>query len=229
MIVRINQIDIAKADAESGWPAEGRLGPIPAPWPAGTKAFELLILSQDERNQPLTDAFRQQQLRQMLPQAAIALRQEGEAVFVRLDGLLAERELLPAWRHLTDPDGRGRYAFADAAKMDDNPGDVAGCVRLVPTPRRMATLCQDTTLGLERTVRLRAFFAPDASVGGLVEAVEVDDPRWEELLANCPLAVATTAGLRSLQIFTRQFDVTQVKSRIMQRLMAVARGEPAIP
>lgn len=229
MIVRINQIDIAKAEAESGWPAGGRLGGVKASWPAGVKSFELVILLQDERNQPLTDTFRQQQLRQMIPQAAFALRQPGEVFVARLDGPVAERELLPAWRHLTDPDGRGRYAFTAVAKADDAPAELAACVRVVPSNKRLASICQDPALGVERAVRLRLFLVPEMAVADLLEAVEPDDARWEAILAACPLQIGTTAGLRSLQIYTRQFDVTQVKSLVMQRLMAVARGEPAVP
>ena len=229
MIVRINQLDIAKAEADSGWPAGGRMGGIGAAWPAGMRSFELVILSQDERNQPLTDAFRQQQLRQMIPQAAFALRQPGDAFVVRLDGPVAERELLPAWRHLTDPDGRGRYAFTAVSKADDAPAELSASVRVAPSPKRLAGICQDPALGLERAVRLRLFFAPEVTVGDAIDTLETDDPRWEAVLAACPMVIGTTAGLRSLQIFTRQFDVTQVKSLVMQRLMAVARGEPAIP
>jgi hypothetical protein len=48
------------------------------------------------------------------------------------------------------------------------------------------------------------------------------------MLAECPLMISTTAGLRSLQIVTRQLDLPQVKSKVMNRLMAVARGEPAV-
>jgi hypothetical protein len=229
MIVRINQIDIAKAEADAGWPSGGRAGGLRAAWPAGMRSFELLILSQDERNQPLTDAFRQHQLRQMIPQAAFALRQPDETVVARLDGPVAERELLPAWRHLTDADGRGRYAFTAVAKADDAPSAEFACVRLAPSSRRLAGLCQDPALGLDRSVRLRLFFAPEPSVAGLLDVVEADDSRWDELLAACPLVIGTTTGLRSLHLFTRRFDVMQLKSLVMQRLIAVARGEPAIP
>src|SRR5687768_1174729 len=102
MIVRINQFDAPRPDAEAGWPTAGRMGPLGAPWPAGIRAFELLILEQDEQKRPLPEAFRQQQMRQLIPQAVAALREPGEAIVVRLDGPLAERELLPAYRYLTD-------------------------------------------------------------------------------------------------------------------------------
>jgi hypothetical protein len=36
MIVRINQFEAARPEAEAGWPADGRLGPLLAPWPQGT-------------------------------------------------------------------------------------------------------------------------------------------------------------------------------------------------
>ena len=255
MIVRINQIDLARVDADAGWPAGDYAGPFRAPWPTEFRAFELLILSEDERRQPLTDAFRQQQLRQMIPQTAIALSPlatptaggpapapapapasaagpAGPATMplvVRLDGRVAENELLPAWRHLTDADGRGRYAFSPAAKLDDAPGPVPASVRVASSWRRLAQICSDPALGLERSVRLRLMGVPAASLPALLEASQSDDPRWDQLLNECQLYVSTTAGLRGLHILVRQLDATRVKARVMQRLMAVARGEPAIP
>src|SRR3954468_15428001 len=117
MIVRINQIDVAKAEADAGWAPGGHLGGFKATWPADFRAFELLILSQDEQKQPLTEKFRQQQLRQMIPQAAIALKAATDAAVLRLDGPLTNKELLPAFRHLTDADGRGCFAFTGASKL----------------------------------------------------------------------------------------------------------------
>ena len=51
MIVRINQFDAPRPEAEAGWPTDGPLGPLITPWPADTRAYEILILDQDA--QPL--------------------------------------------------------------------------------------------------------------------------------------------------------------------------------
>lgn len=240
MIVRINQIDPARVEADGGWPAGPHTGPFRGPWPVDLRALELLILSEDERKQPLTDAFRQQQLRQLIPQAAIALSSPdggpaGPAVAadspvaIRLDGRVADGELLPAWRHLTDADGRGRFGFSASAKFDDLTGPPWGSVRVVPSWRLLARICGDPALGLERSVRLRLVTLPAAHLPAMLETATADDPRWAELMAQCPLYVGTTAGLKSLHILVRQLDAAQVKARVMQRLMAVARGEPAVP
>src|SRR5688572_29597733 len=105
MIVRINQFDAPRPESEAGWPPDGRLGPVLAPWPEGTRAYEILVLEQDEQRRPLSESFRQQQLRQLIPQAVAALRQAGEQIVVRIDGPLAEREIFPAYRRLTDANG----------------------------------------------------------------------------------------------------------------------------
>src|SRR5438128_305848 len=118
MIVRINQFDAPRPEAEAGWPADGRLGPLLAPWPAGTKAFEILILEQDENRRPLSESFRQVQMRQIIPQAVAALREPGEEAVVRLDGPLAERELLPAFRYLAGEHGECRFSLSAAQKLD---------------------------------------------------------------------------------------------------------------
>ncbi|HEX8912532.1 MAG TPA: hypothetical protein VF796_09245 [Humisphaera sp.] len=229
MIVRINQIDPARAEADAGWPAAPRVGGLRATWPLGTRAMEVLILSQDEHRQPLTDAFRQQQFRQMLPQVAVALRGPGELPVLRLDGPVTARELLPAWEHLAAADGRDRFAFSAAARLEIAEGDAIGSVRTAPGWPALVAALADRHLGLESNVRARLFLATDDHVPALLDAGEVDDPVWEHLLDVCPAVIAPTRGLRSIQIFSRAFDVPQVKQLVMQRLLAVARGEPAVP
>src|SRR5687768_2930548 len=110
MIVRINQFDVPRAEVEAGWASDGAMGPIAYEWPGDARAYEILILERDERNQPLDDSFRQSQIRQLIPQAVAALRDPGEEVVVRLDGPFTAAELMPALRHVTGPDGDGRFA-----------------------------------------------------------------------------------------------------------------------
>src|SRR4051794_26396483 len=98
MIVRINQTDAARAEQDAAWPAAGPSGPLRPAWPAEAKTFELLILGQDEQHRPVSESFRQSQLRHMIPQAVTALREAGDEIVVRLDGPLAEGELLGATR-----------------------------------------------------------------------------------------------------------------------------------
>src|SRR4051794_7562294 len=184
MIVRINQFDAPRPEAESGWPADGRLGPLLAPWPEGTKAYEILTLEQDEARRPLTEQFRQQQLRQLIPQAVAALGEPGEEIVVRLDGPFAERELMPAYRHLTDPQGAGRFAAAPLAKLDTAPAEVLTGVRIQPNAEGLQRLCADPALGLERSVRMRVFSVPGDVSAALVDTDSPDDERWAELLGK---------------------------------------------
>ena len=227
MIVRINQIDSSQAERESGWLSSGALGPIlGAPWPQEMRTFELLILEQDEQQRQLPETFRQTQIRHMIPEAAAALRERGEELIARLDGPLAEGELIPAFRRLTDAGGIGRFAFSPGQKMQANSQTVMGSIRLAPTFKSLAGLCADTTLGIERSVRLRVMAAGDPLVGPLLETFSLDDPAWGQILSQVAFLICPTRGLRSIHIHTRRFDTAAVKSRIMQRLMSgVAAGE----
>ena len=226
MIVRINQLDPSRAEADSGWPTSGPTGPLrgtPGALP-GAKVFELLILEQDEQGRPLSETFRRAQLRQMLPQAIAALREASEEVVLRLDGTLADGELLAAFRWLTDSDGRGRFAFSAAQKLDPGPQEVHCAVRVHPSPRLLASICGDMALGLERSVRLRAVCVPEDLVNAALGLATPDDARWGEVLPRAGFVLGTTRGLRSLQIVTARFDATTLKSRVMRRLMSAATG-----
>jgi hypothetical protein len=224
MIVRINQFDAPRPESEGGWPSEGRLGPLLAPWPEGTKAYELLILEQDEQRRPLAEGFRQQQLRQLIPQSIAALREPGEEIVVRLDGTLADRELLPAFRHLTDPSGHGRYAVSEARKLEPEPRDVVTGVRIQPTTTQaLQALCGDGSLGLERSVRLRAFSVPEEMVNEVIEIDSPDDARWADVLRRVGFVLSTVRGMLALHILTPRFDAGAVKSRLMHRLHSLAQ------
>jgi hypothetical protein len=230
MIVRINQFDAPRPESEAGWPAEGRRGPLLAPWPDGTRAFEVLILEQDETRRALPEAFRQQQLRQLIPQAVAALREPGEEVVVRLDGVLADRELLPAYRHLTAPDGTGRFAVSGADKFEPGPRETLTSVRVhPPAPDALQRLCADMAVGLERSVRMRAFSVPEPLVNVLIDIDSPDDERWADVLAKSGFVLSTVFGLRALHVLTARFDAVAVKSRLMQRLSSLAQQQQASP
>lgn len=226
MIVRINQIDPAQADATSGWPVPDGSG---FAWPAGTRAMDLFILSEDENRQPLSDAFRRQQFRQMLPQIAIALRDVGESPVLRLHGPIGDGDLLAGWQHLTDADGRGRYAFSAAARTGVSDLPATATLALAPSWKCLSAACADSRLGIDRAVQSLLLLGPDEQVPGFLTGVTAPKPDWAALLGHWPVAVRPTRGLRSVQLFTRHLDMPQVKQRIMQRLMAVARGEPPVP
>ncbi len=220
---------MSQVERDSGWLSGGMVGPIapqgapPAgPWPAETRAFELVILGQDEQRRPLTESFRQLQLRHLIPEAIAALTEGSDEVVVRLDGPLTDGELLAAFRRLTDPAGNGRFAFAPAQKLAAAPLAVMGSVRLVLPLKPLAALCADSSLGLERAVRLRAFSMPPALVSDALELDSVTDVLWGEILTRAGFYLGTTRGLRSLQILTSRHDAAAVKAKVMKRLIAAA-------
>jgi hypothetical protein len=228
MIVRINQFDAPRPDTEAGWPSSGRTGPLGTPWPAGVRAYEVLILDQDEQKRPLDEHFRQQQMRQLIPQAVAALREPGEAIVVRLDGPLAERELLPAYRHLTDGTGTGRFAVSAAEKLDAHPHDVLAGMRVEPTESTLRAMCADAALGLDRGVRLRVFGVAEELVNPLIDIDGPDDVRWGDVLARAGFVLSTVKGLLALHVMTERFDAATVKGRLMTRLLSAAqRARPA--
>src|SRR5438105_9776738 len=116
MIVRINEFDPANAEPYSGWAADPFRGAIQFDWPANTHAFEILILENDEQRQHLPVAFRQEQLRRLIPQIVESLRGSGEHIVIRLDGPLAHGELIESFRYLVDDKGAGRFAFSGATR-----------------------------------------------------------------------------------------------------------------
>ena len=228
MIVRINQLDVGRAEAEADWASQGMLGPLWYSWPTNTRIFEFLILDRDEQSQSLDEGFRQKQLRMALPHAIAAMREPGEEVVIRLDGPLAADELLPAFAHLTEPDLTGRFCISEAHKVDASPLEVIGSVRIGPSPQTCSEICLDSKLGLQRSVRLRAFSVPEEWVEPLLTTSETDAPRWREILPHAGFVLSTTRGLRAVQLTTRRLDAVELKSRLMQRLMTAARSaQPA--
>jgi len=226
MIVRINQFNAPHPEAEAGWPAEGRLGPLLAPWPQGTRGFEILILERDENNRPLSDAFRQQQFRQLVPQVVAALREAGEEIVVRLDGRFAERELLGAYAHLTDEQGLGHFAVSTAAKLNPAAGEPLASVRVQPaSPEALQRLCSDPAVGLERSVRLRVVSIPANLVEPMLDTDSPDDERWPELLGKSGFVLGTVKGLLALHVLTTRFDAPTLKSRLMNRLASLSQQQ----
>lgn len=218
MIVRINQLDADRAEEEAGWAEQGMLGPIRYDWPRDTHVYEVMILERDEQKRAVEDSFRQQQLRQLIPEAAEALREKREELVLRLDGPLTDGEMLAALQRLTDPQGRGRYAISPVRKLDPYPQDEIGSIRLDPSAQMLAMICALPSLGLDRSVRLRAFAVPEAMVNPLLDVDSTDDERWGEILGHCGFVMTTTRGLRSLQVRTR-IDPAEMKSRLIRRLV----------
>lgn len=225
MIVRINQLDPLRAEDESGWAARGMLGGIRHAWPSDAHAYEVFILDRDEQQQTLTESFRRQQLRQLIPEAITALQEPGEEVVVRLDGPLREDELLAGFGHLAEPSGVGRFAISEARKLDANAADVIGSLRIAAGPRRLASICMDASLGLDRSVRLRAFSVPAMLVNPLLDINGTDDERWAEILPQCGFVLSTSQGLKSFQVYSRRLQPAVMRMRLSQRLATQPRAE----
>jgi hypothetical protein len=231
VIVRINQLQVPQAEADA-WPA-GAGGPLRGPiayaWPEDARAFEVLVLDRDERQQPLGEPFRQAQVRQLVPQVVAALREPGEQVVVRLDGPVSPRELLPSLCHLTDPAGNGRYRVSELAKLDPRPQQMMASVRMQPSEAGLAALCGDAELGLERSVRLRLFCVPEPLVNPLLDIHFAGDGRWAEVLDKAGFVVNAAKEMRALHVITRRLDAARFKARLMNRLMAAAASSSAPP
>ena len=220
MVVRINQLALSGAPDAAGWPAHDLAGPIRFQWPNDFQLYEVLILEQDEDRRRLGEDFRQQQLRTLIPAAAEALLGEGEQLVVRLDGILAKRELAAALNRVIVAEEPSRYAVSDIRKLDEDLPAVAASIRVHPTLAWLTNLCADEAVGLERTVRLRVFSVPEALVNPLVDIDSVQDDRWAEILPQCGFVLSTTMGLKSLQALTRRHDAVAVKARLTQRLLS---------
>jgi hypothetical protein len=220
MVVRINQLVLSEPPDAAGWPVHDLVGPIRFRWPKDFQLYEVLILEQDEDRRRLGEDFRQQQLRTLIPAAAEALLEEGEQLVVRLDGVLAKRELAGALNRLIVSEEASRYVVSDIRKLDEDLPAVAASIRVHPTLAWISNLCADDGVGLERTVRLRAFAVPEALVNPLLDVDSVQDERWVEILPQCGFTLSTTMGLKSLQVLTRRHDAVAVKARLTQRLLS---------
>ena len=219
MIVRINQLDVSRAEEEVGWAEQGMLGPVRYALHPETHIYELLILERDESDRSIDEHFRHAQLRQLIPEVLSGLQDPGEEIVLRLDGPMTEGELLAAMRYLTDFQGKGRYAFSPLRKLDPDPEEEIGSIRLQMTPPMITALCADPTLGLQRSVRLRAFSVPEAMVNPLLDIDTTDDERWGEIMSHCGFLLTTTRGLRSLHVRSRRLDPQAMKSRLIKQLM----------
>ena len=225
MIVRINQIEVGRTEEEARWASEGLLGPVDFAWPAAARGYEVLILEHDEQEKKLDEPFRQTQMRLMIPQAVAALLEPDEQVVVRLDGPFIAGELLGMMTQLTQPDSTGRFAISNLRKFDRSAQEIIGSVRVQPSPQACATLCMDPEIGLDRSVRLRAYAAPEELINPLLDIDEPLDERWREILPRCGFVLSTTRQLRALQIVTERFAPQEVKNRLMQRLMDSAKAQ----
>jgi hypothetical protein len=219
MIVRINQIDVAAAEPAAGWDPGTPSGGFEFTWPLRTFAYQISVLDHDEKSHPLSRAFRQTQVRQLVPQVIAALADvEQDEVVVRLDGSLADGELLAAFRSLVDPLTCERYAIAETQKLNPQPDAVPTSVRLLPLPTVIAAMCADPQLGLGRSVRLRAIAVPERLVNPLLDTTDVDDERWRDILPHATFVLSTAADLLSLLVWTPKFDPTEIRRRVTQRL-----------
>jgi hypothetical protein len=220
MIVRINQFDPANAEPYSGWEPDEVRGPIRYEWPTDAHAFELLILENDERQQPLAMSFRQAQLRQLLPDVVAALLEPEEQIVARIDGPLSAEELLAAFSYLTEADGTGRFGIAPVQKLDPISSSVHGSVRIHFNMPRLKALCADTQLGLERGVRMRLVAMSEALVNPLLDIDHLDDERWGEILPQAGFVIGNVKTLQAIHVLTTRATPAQIRSRLTRYLAA---------
>lgn len=218
MIVRINQFDAEHSARFSGWSESHCPDPEEFIWPIGTHAFELLILDRDEQGRPLPLAFRQNQMRQLIAEVVAAMQNPAEHLAVRLDGPWVESELPAATRHLNENHHPSRFAISPIRKLDPHATPI-GSIRLQRTTSTLAKLCQDSSLGLDRDVRLRVLALPEKLINTFLDIDGIHDRRWEPLLAQAGFVLTTVRSLQSLHVITRRFDTETARQRLMHRLL----------
>ena len=174
MIVRINQIESALAEATAAWGAGELRGAIRYAWPENAFIYQVHILDRDEHGRQLETSYVQSQFRRLIPHVVAALDDGGERAVVRFDGSLVEGELLAAVRYL---DACERFAVSPIQRLTNNGEPVVASIRLLPANGDLTKLCADPLLGLERSVRMRVIAVPDAMVNPLLDTAETDDER----------------------------------------------------
>src|SRR4051794_29316880 len=224
MIVRINELDVARAELSADWGPCPRRGPLRFDWPRSAHAYEVLVLDRDEQNRVLPPAFRQNQVRYLIPETIAALREDGEEVVLRLDGALVPGELLHALSVVTAANWSGRFALSEAARFGAGSEPVVASLRTHAAASALAKFCADAELALERSVRLRAFGVPERLAPTVLSIGPADDHRWDDVMPQVGFMVGTSRGLRSLYVITPRLDATTFKTRLTQRLLAAARG-----
>jgi hypothetical protein len=216
MIVRINQIDSGRAETTAGWGTGELRGGIRYNWPGNAFVYQMHILDRDEHGRKLEPAYVQSQWRRLIPHVIEALGGAEERAVVRLDGLMAEGELLAAMGYL---DGCERFAVSPVQRLTSSGEPIVASMRLLPASGHLTRLCTDPLLGLERSIRLRAIAVPEQLINPLLDTTDTDDERWRDILPSAAFMLSTTVGLKSLLIWTSRFDPAAAKSRIMQKLL----------
>ena len=217
MIVRINQLDLDYPPDAGGWPPNELAGSLRYDWPRETAGYDVLVLEHDESNRKLEEDLRRQQLRRLIPTAVAAIKNDDEQIVVRLDGPVARGELVAGFDRVFKSEEPARFAFSSLRNFDvDAPASAS--LRVAASPNLLSLLAGDANLGLDRSVRFRAFAVPEECVDPLLDIDSVEDDRWMEILARCGFVLGTTRGLRSLQILTPRYAPSEIKKRITDRL-----------
>jgi hypothetical protein len=145
---------------------------------------------------------------------------------IRLDGQLADGEMLAAFTYVVDALTCERYAISETQKLDPRADAAMTSIRLLPLPAALAGLCADPQLGLGRSVRLRALAVPEPLVNPLLDTTDVDDERWRDILPQSAFVLSTAVDLLSLLVWTPRFDAAETRRRVTQRLGS-SSGRPA--
>lgn len=225
MIVRLNQIEVHYAEQYAGWGTRGPQGSIHYAWPNSVRAFEVLVLDHDEHRRPLDPQFRRAQIRQLIPEIIAALSGPEEHLVVRLDGPLAEAEMLAAVDYAANPSLCDRFGLSPVLKLKPEKQGPVASLRMQLTTAGWKSLSGDSRIGLERSVRMRAFAVPLEFINPLLDTGELDDERWRDILPRAGFVLSTVSGLESVYVLTSRFDAATAKSRLMSRLVAASREQ----
>ena len=211
MIVRLQQIDPSDAEALAFWETTDARGPIQFSWPADWYAYQITALDRDEQQQPVPESLRRRRLRQLMPNIIAGLGTSECRTVLRFDGPLIDGELAAAYRSLGDSAAIERYSLSAVEQFDPRKSPAIASMRLLPTVRHVQSMCNEAQIGLEKSVRLRAFCVLEKLVDPLLDTSDLDDERWRELLPTMRYVLSTVKGLLSLVVWTPVFAPEQMK------------------
>ncbi len=190
-------------------------------WPQAVFVYQILVMEQDEHGQQMEAGFVQTQLRRLIPHVMAALSSAEDQAVLRLDGAIADAELLGAMAYVVDPIECRKFAISAVQRLWTSGRPAIGSVRLAPTYQHLSSLCSDLRVGLERSVRLRALALPEELVDPMLDTSDMDDERWREILPRATFMLSSARELTSLLIWTERFDPSQAKNRIVNRLSGI--------
>ena len=81
----------------------------------------------------------------------------------------------------------------------------------IDVPAQLPRICGDMALGLDRSVRLRAFGVREPLVNPLLDIDDLNDERWPEILQQTAFIVSSVRSLQAVHILSHKLSPEQVR------------------